>query len=311
MVDVVGRRLDHSASLTAQVNAAQRAAESMRPPGSRLLDDPYSRHFLQNPALRMILAHRRSADAALRLFDCRWGGLHAHIALRVRYADDAFTAAIGDGIDQVVLLGAGFDTTSLRRATTAATIFEVDAPATQADKRPVVERLLPSHRDCQIVWVPCDFEENTLRERLLASGFDPTRASLIIWLGVTPYLTRSGINETFADLAELCAPGSRLIVDYILAGVVDERTRWSSAGRVARMVARRGEPYRSDFTAEALDTLLVAHGFEPREHLAVSALLRRYDPAKESHLAADDWLAVASAQRTSNEVVVPMNDRRV
>lgn len=266
MVHMVGRRLDRTASLTAELNAAQRAAETLRPPGRRLVDDPYSQHFVQNPALRAVLGHRRSADAALRGIDLLWGGLHAHIALRVRYADDACEAAIGDGIDQLVLLGAGFDTTSLRRCTTALTIFEVDAPATQAVKRPLIERLLPNRHECQIVWVPCDFENQILHDQLLRNGFNPARASLIVWLGVTPYLTRGAIEATLADLAGLCAPGSHLIVDYIQAGVVAAHTPWRSAGRVARMVARRGEPYRSDFTQAALDALLTAHGFSPREH---------------------------------------------
>src|SRR5690242_182102 len=140
---VAERRLDRKPSLTAQANAAQRAAESMRPPDRRLLDDPYSRHFVEHPALRAMLAHPRAADAALRVFDRCWGGLHAHIVLRVRYADDACKAAINDGVDQLVLLGAGFDPTSMRVATAPVTVFEVDAPTTQAHKRPVIERLLP------------------------------------------------------------------------------------------------------------------------------------------------------------------------
>ncbi len=298
MADLANRRLDRTASLTAQLNAAQRAAESLRPPDRRLLDDPQSRQFVQHPALRALLAHRRSADTALRVFDWLWGGLHAHVTLRVRYADDVCAAAINDGIDQLVLLGAGFDTTSLRRAATPMRIFEVDAPHTQAHKRPVVERLLPTDSKHQTVWVPCDFEIDVLRERLLGGGFDPARASLVIWLGVTPYLSLGAIDTTLTDLAEICAPRSRLIVDYITAGVVAASTPWRSAGRIARLVARRGEPYRSDFTEAGLDALLTAHGFEPREHLSVSALLRRYDPENKSRLTADDWLAVATAQRT-------------
>lgn len=294
---VIGRRLDRKASLTAEVNAAQRAAETLRPPGRRLLDDPYSRHYVQHRALRAILTHRRSADTALRVFDRLWGGLHAHIALRVRYADDVCDAAIGDGIDQLVLLGAGFDTTSLRRATAAVTVFEVDAPATQADKRPVTDRLLPSNRNGQTVWVSCDFEKDSLAERLLDSGFDPARRCLVVWLGVTMYLTDGAIDSTLAHLAALCEPGSRLVVDYIAAGVVTSHTPWKSAGRVTRLVARRGEPYRSDFTEAALDAVLIAHGFEPRQHLCVPALLRRYDPAHASRLANDNWLSVASALR--------------
>lgn len=301
---VTDRRLDRTASLTAQVNAAQRAAESMRPTGRRLLDDPQSRLFVEHPVLRAVLAHRCAADLALRGFDRLWGGLHAHIALRVRYADDARAAAIGAGIDQVVLLGAGFDTTSLRIAGTPVTVFEVDAPATQAHKRPVTERALGLGADGragglggQTVWVPCDFEHDVLRERLVSSGFDASKPSLVIWLGVTPYLTGGAVDATLSDLAELCAPGSRLIVDYICDGVVAGRTPWRGANRITRFVARRGEPYRSDFSEAGLNTLLAAHGFETLEHLSVSGLLRRYDPSDRSRLAPDGWLAVASAER--------------
>lgn len=287
------RRLDHTASLTAQVNAAQRAAETMQPPGRRLLDDPYSRHYVCHPALRALLTHRLAAGAALRGFDSLWGGLHAHIVLRVRYTDDVCEAAIDDGVDQVVLLGAGFDTTSLRRAGSAVRIFEVDAPATQHAKRMLTEQLPPSRRNNQTVWVPCDFEHDELRDQLVGSGFDPDRRCVVIWLGVTMYLTAAALDKTLADLRALCAPGSRLVVDYIDADVTAPNPRWKSARRVNRFVARRGEPYRSGFTATGLDGLLAAHGFAPHEHAAVPALLARYDPDDARRLADDDWLAIA------------------
>lgn len=297
MVDVGARRLDRAASWTAEVNAFQRAAETLRPAERRLVEDTYSRHFVRNPALRALLIHGRVADAALRVFDHLWGGLHAHIALRVRYVDDACEAAISAGISQLVLLGAGFDTTTLRRAATPVTIFEVDAPATQVEKRPVVERLLPAQHGCRTHWVACDLEHDALREALLAVGFDPAAAALVVWLGVTPYLTCAAIDATLADLAGLCAPGSRLVLDHIAAGVVAGSTPWKSAGRITRMVARRGEPYRSDFTEADLSARLTEHGFELRDRATVSALLRRYDPSRASRLADDDWLAVATAER--------------
>ncbi|HUH68857.1 MAG TPA: hypothetical protein VLZ05_08190 [Mycobacterium sp.] len=112
-----------------------------------------------------------------------------------------------------------------------------------------------------------------------------------------PYLTGRAIDQTLADLAAVCASGSYLVADYIDAGVVTGNTPWKSARRVARFVARRGEPYRSGFTATDLDALLGAHGFKPRQHAGVSALLQRYDPAHVSRLAGDDWLAIVFAQR--------------
>lgn len=291
------RRLDRTASLTAQVNAAQRAAETLQPPARRLLNDPYSQHFVRHPVLRALLIHRLPAEAALRAFDCLWGGLHAHIVLRARYTDDVCEAAFGDGIDQVVLLGAGFDTTSLRRAGSAARIFEVDAPATQSDKRSLTERLPSSQRNSQTIWVPCDFEQDALQQRLAANEFDAARPCVVIWLGVTMYLTAPAIDRTLTDLAALCASGSRLVVDYIDADVATPNPRWRSARRVSGFVARHGEPYRSGFTATGLDALLAAHGFDSREHLTVPALLQRYDPTRARRLADDDWLAIAVAER--------------
>lgn len=301
MTQLTGRRLDRTASLTAQLNAAQRAAETLRPSNRRLLDDPYARHFVENPLLRAMLSNAHVSDIALRLLDLAWGGLHAHVVLRVRYSDDAFSAAPNAGIAQIVLLGAGFDTSSLRHATGPVTVYEVDAPATQAEKRPIMEDRFRCGSSCHTVWVPCDFEHDTVRDRMLTSGFDPSKASLVIWLGVTPYLTETAIAATLADLTDLCAPGSRLVVDYIVSGVASRRTRWKSASRVTRMVARRGEPYRSDFTSDQLDAVLAAHGFAAEEHLTVSTLLQRYDPHNTSRLRGDDWLAVASAGRTASE----------
>jgi hypothetical protein len=66
------------------------------------------------------------------------------------------------------------------------------------------------------------------------------------------------------------------------------------------MVARRRE-HRSDFTPDQLDAVLSAHGFAPREHLTVSALLQRYDPQNKSRLRGDDWLTVATAERIASE----------
>ena len=301
MTQLSGRRLDRTASLTAQFNAAQRAAETLRPPNRRLLNDPYARHFVENPLLRAVLSNACASDIVLRAIDLAWGGLHAHVALRVRYSDDACRAALAAGITQVVLLGAGFDTSSLRHATDPVTVYEVDAPATQADKRAIMEDRFRSGPSCHIVWVPCDFEHDTVRDRLLASGFDRSKASLVIWLGVTPYLTETAIDATLADLTNLCALGSRLVVDYIVSGVASGKTRWKSASRVARMVARRGEPYRSDFTPDQFDAVLSAYGFASQEYLTVSALLQRYDPHNTSRVRGEDWLAVATAERIASE----------
>lgn len=294
---VTGRRIERRGSWTAQVTAAQRAAETLQRPDRRLLDDPYSRYFVRDPVLRAVLAHRFAARAFIRILDRLLTGVHAFTVLRVRYTDGVCAAAIRGGVDQVVLLGAGFDTTRLRRVESPVTFFEVDAPTTLAHKRAVSERLLPNRCNGQTVWVPCDFEHDSLRERLLTNGLDSTRPSLIIWIGVSLYLTRRAIETTLADLAALCAPGSQLVIDYIDADVVTGDARWKSARRAARGVALRGEPYRTGFTPTDVDALFATYGFQCREHVRTPALLHRYAPAQVSSQVGNDWQVITTAQR--------------
>lgn len=245
-----------------------------------------------------MLAHPLAARGFIWTLDRLGGiGFHAFMVLRVRYTDEVCEATIDDGMDQLVLLGAGFDTTSWRRAGTPVRIYEVDAPATLEYKRTISERLLPARYNDKTVWVPCNFEHDALRERLLANGLDPTRPSLFVWIGVSLYLTRHAIDTTLADLAALCAPESCLIFDYIDADVINRDTRCKGARRVARTAALRGEPFRTGFTATDVDVLLAAHGFESREHVRVPALLQRYALPHVSRLVGNGWQDITTAQR--------------
>ncbi|ORA58155.1 class I SAM-dependent methyltransferase [Mycobacteroides franklinii] len=293
------RRLDRRASFTAQSCAAQRAAETLQPPDRRLLDDPYSRYFIRSPLLRVCLIHPLAARAFIELLKSVFGAAgHFFLVLRARYTDDVLEAVINDGVDQVVLLGAGFDTTSLRRAADSPVkIFEVDAPPTQADKRAVMERLRPCDGNDHIVWVPCDFEHDALREKLLEGGFDPTRPSLIIWLGVTAYLTREALDATLADLAAVCAPGSRLVFDYLDTNVVAGDSTSARARLWTQAAARFGEPYLTGLTAADADALLASHGFTCEAHLTTFELLQHYAPTYVSRSPADGRAAITTAQR--------------
>jgi methyltransferase (TIGR00027 family) len=293
------RRLDRRASWTAQVCAAQRAAETMHAPSRRHLEDPYSRHFVSHPALRVALAHPLAARIFIAALGRSLPGVHDFVVLRVRYLDDILDKAIADGIDQIVLLGAGFDTTSVRWQQAGATIFEVDAPSTQRDKRATTERLLRTDHAHKIVWVPCDFETDALSERLRDSGFDPARRSMIAWIGVTMFLSREAIDTTLTDLAALCAPASQLVFDYIDPAVVSGHNASASARRVARTVAESGEPYRTGFTTTDIDAVLTGHGFRPCDHAATPELQQRYSSTRTDPPNGKDWLTILTAQRVS------------
>lgn len=290
------RRLDRDASLTAQTCAVQRAAESLQPPHRRLLDDRDSALFAGR--YRSLLTKPVIARMFLRVLDGYLPGLHVYIVLRVRYTDDVVRQAISAGVDQVVLLGAGFDTTSLRIPSTDAgpAIFEVDAPTTQQEKRRLLERadrtVGPGVR-----WVPCDFESDRLAERLDQAGFDSTRPCVVVWIGVSVYLTRAAIEQTLADLAEICVPGSILVTDYGDPETVAGRHRLAGARRTARLVRRRGEPWLTAMSIAEVTHALDGAGFVVRDQARVADLAKRYAPDGQPWCSIDDWLGVLTAER--------------
>ena len=80
-----------------------------------------------------------------------------YIVVRTRFFDDALLRSIADGVRQIVVLGAGYDAARSGSAPAGVTFFEIDYPATQADKR---ERLAAVGASTDgIVFVAADFTE--------------------------------------------------------------------------------------------------------------------------------------------------------
>jgi hypothetical protein len=85
-------------SQTAEGVAALRAAESMLPEDERICCDPYAICFI-NPA--------RLTEVIVYSEDC-FPGLRNTIVARVRYFDDTIRAAVRNGLEQLVIMGAGY-----------------------------------------------------------------------------------------------------------------------------------------------------------------------------------------------------------
>ncbi len=144
------------------------------------------------------------------------------MVVRTRHIDEALQDALADGMEQVVILGAGLDTRAYRfhDGHPAAHFFEVDSPATQSDKRERVERVFgttPEH----VTFVPVDFETQSLAEELAAAGFDASARTFYVWEGVTMYLTADAIDATLEFVTEHSAPGSEIVFDYVYKELID------------------------------------------------------------------------------------------
>jgi len=256
-------------SRTARAAAAHRAAHQVLEQG-RIFADPLALRILGEDAAA--LAHE-AEDAphrqAMRLF----------IAARTRFAEDALAMAVAQGVSQLVVLGAGLDTYAYRSTLgERLRIFEVDHPATQAWKRgrlaDAAIALPPG-----LIFAPVDFERETLRDGLLAAGFDPLQRSFFTWLGVVPYLTEPAIFATLGYIAGLRG-GAQVVFDYANPPAsLTPQARAMHEWRAAR-VAGLGEAWVSHFDTDLLGARLRAVGFSRIEDLGPAQIAARYFPER-------------------------------
>ena len=145
---------------------------------------------------------------------------------------------------QILVLGAGLDTFAYRlEPTPSLRVFELDHPATQAEKRQRLARAQiaePAH----VAYVAHDFEDGSMAPALKGAGFDTDTRTFIVWLGVTPYLTEEAVFATLSELAQL-PRGAEVVFDYANPPdrVTDAATR-AHHQQMAERVAASGEPFR-------------------------------------------------------------------
>jgi methyltransferase (TIGR00027 family) len=147
--------------------------------------------------------------------DARFAPMELWLALRVAYLDRLVALAVDElGARQVVILGAGYDTRAARLPRASVRYFEVDHPATQADKRAQLAKLAGYPVDAA-TYVSCNFEREDPIERLVANGFGTREPALVIWEGVVPYLSEPAIRATTATLARGLDPRSLVAFDFV------------------------------------------------------------------------------------------------
>ena len=161
-----------------------------------------------------------------------------------------------------MVLGAGLDTFAYRlEPANGLRVFELDHPATQADKRRRLAQAKiaePSH----LAHVAHDFEQGPMTEALKTAGFDPDKRTFVLWLGVTPYLTEEAVYATLGELARWPG-GAEVVFDYANPPDRDHRTprRAPHHEQMAERVAASGEPFRCYFDTDALHERVRELGF--------------------------------------------------
>jgi methyltransferase (TIGR00027 family) len=192
------------------------------------------------------------------------------LAARTKFFDDAVTAALDDGIEQVAIIGAGYDSRAWRLCRPGVRFFEVDRPATQADKRTRAPSGGPSY-------VAADVAVDDLTMLLSDAGLDATRRSVLIVEGLTMYLSEPVVRATFEQLAALAPPGSRLAANFTVRGGGSVSPISRAVARIVRATWRaRGEPIHDWARHSEITALVTETGWFPDDVVPGPALASRY-----------------------------------
>jgi methyltransferase (TIGR00027 family) len=210
------------------------------------------------------------------LIDGHWTGSRGTVVVRTRYIDDALGEALRSGVEQVVILGAGFDSRAYRvPGIERARVFEVDHPLTQARKREVLRRrlgALPSH----VTLVSIDFGQHTLDAVMLGAGYRREARTFFICEGVTHYLTADAVDAVFRYVAQSAAVGSRMVFTYIHQAILGESNAFAGSAETLATVRRGGEPYTFGFDPADLPRYLAARGLVLIEDVGAGTYRERY-----------------------------------
>ena len=247
------------ASRTAEQVALFRALETARG-HDRVFDDPLAVRFLHG-GYRLLARAARVRPVGLRLsrlIDRRWPGPRPSAVARTRLIDDLVIEALARGARQVLLLGAGYDSRAYRLpGIDRVAVFEADHPATQAVKRRLARGAVRPERRRHVRYVPVDLLREDLGAALLAAGFAALEPTVVVWEGVTNYLSEPAVDTTLRRLAALTATGSSLIFTYVDRRVLDGSL---DAGNWAEAVRRAGEPWTFGFDPATLPGYVAERG---------------------------------------------------
>ncbi|KAK9847030.1 hypothetical protein WJX84_012320 [Apatococcus fuscideae] len=194
-------------------------------------------------------------------------GVCNFVDARTTWFDSGVRQALADGIKQVVIIAAGYDTRSYRRELHPDDVqyFEIDLPKASQRKKKLVQQTLPDLiKYPRPDFIAADLSISSLREALGHSSFNPALPVIFLVEGLLYYLTEAASAGLIRDAGVLAAPGSFMMFDFLHHSAWNGSKRPAGYARTAQAVAAKGEPFLSalDPSPGALQRYIAPGGWD-------------------------------------------------
>mgnify|MGYP001348178050 FL=1 len=266
---------------TAQGVAKQRLIETIAGPEKRVINDPYADSFVIGSGIIKLMGHRFNAWLSEKLAP----GFHEHLISRTKFIDELVEKSSVDGIEQYVILGAGYDSRAHRlELPSSLRIFEVDQPEVSDIKLSKLPKELPNSEN--VTYVDVDFSHQSLTERLMDAGFKIGKSTLFTLEGVSQYITKEAVSSSIKEMAALTKDTSSIFFMSYVDELLDQNPEacfgkgYPNPAKKANLIkglsAKVGEPWISFYSDEEIESLLLQNGYSIDKNVTLEDLNSLY-----------------------------------
>lgn len=266
-------------SRTAQYMAFFRALETQRDINDRLFSDPYAIHFLDS---KLRLAVRLSKYSIVSKYISNTinkkipGAFSSGIA-RTKYIDELLKTAISNGAEQVIILGAGFDTRAVRLDfLKTVPVIEIDHPNTSNFKAETYKSRIGQIPE-NVRFLQIDFNVQSLDQLAIEHNLDFSKPTAVIWEGVTNYLTEEAVKSTFSFISKF-AKNSYVIFTYVHKDILNKPESFLGGKKLLEDLEKLEEHWTFGFIPDELPAYLNQFDIRLLEDLGADEYRQKFLP---------------------------------
>jgi methyltransferase (TIGR00027 family) len=238
--------------------------------------------LFKDPFLNLFYDDETKTDAEQRLDKRMW----LPLATRTRYFRKTVSQAVKEqGIQQIIILGSGFDTLPVRKAKYSEShqvrFFEIDQPKILECKHKVYEA---NQIEQNAIYVGLDYTKHDFIANLQAHSLDTALPTLILWEGNTFYLDK---EQVIGIIHKIAAEFEHVVLsfDFMHDGMRGENSTLES-------FAKRQSPFKSFFTVDEMMELFSTLKMECQSHATGADLARDYEVDETPYHTAEPYSMV-------------------
>jgi len=275
--------MNNDTSKTAETIAVVRLIESKKSEDVRVCYDPYAVHFVSQDVLDFAAKYPEKYRAFVARNEILVPGASNSIVARVKFFDDIAESSINDGLEQLVIVGAGYDTRAYRiEGLDKINVFEIDHPDTQKIKIMKIREIfksLPNH----VTYIPLGLEVDEIGQKLLKTDYDASKKTLFVMEGILMYISPENVNKILSFIVNNSGNGSSILFDYIPSSIIDGTCELEAGQNWQKGVTEAGEPFKFGIGEGLIESFLTKRGFKMIKNMTSEDYKKTYFHGKNEN----------------------------